>query len=55
MLHRDPDKTIERRQSSRIIWMAFLNSMYKKEFLQHVSIDSGAYKKGNQTHVELYL
>ena len=36
---------LKKDKSSRIIWMAFLNSMYKKKFLQYVSIDSSTYKR----------
>lgn len=34
----DPGKIIGKNQSSRHIWMAFLNSMYKEEFLGEVQV-----------------
>ena len=36
--HNDPGKIIGKNQSSRHIWMAFLNSMYKEEFLGEVQV-----------------
>lgn len=47
--HNDPGKIIEQKQSSRHIWIVFLNSMYKEEFLEEVQ--AVALTKERKTHI----